>query len=155
MGHLADAAAVVETPFEAENLKIPENFEKITYLTQTTLSPDDVENIVATLAKRFPRLKHPSKSCVCYATLDRQLAVKELSEKCDTILVIGSPESSNSNRLREVAEKAGAKAYLIGSPQEIPNDILHSNDPIGVTAGASAPEILVSEVISALNLPRL
>jgi 4-hydroxy-3-methylbut-2-enyl diphosphate reductase len=151
LGHLAGAAAVVENNSEAEAITIPGDHEKITYLTQTTLSPDDVESIVAILAKRFPKLKHPSKNCVCYATLDRQRAVRELAAKCDTILVIGSPESSNSNRLKEVAEKSGAQAYLIDSPQEIPNEILNSNAPIGVTAGASAPEVLVSEVITALS----
>lgn len=152
LGHLAGSAAVIETTFDAETLTIPEHHEKITYLTQTTLSPDDVDDIVKTLALRFPKLRHPSKSCVCYATLDRQRAVKELAAKCATILVIGSPESSNSNRLREVAAKAGAKAYLIGSPREIPSEVLNStDDAIGVTAGASAPEVLVSEVISALG----
>ena len=151
VGHLGSAAVVVETPQEAENVTIPLELTQTTYLTQTTWSPDEVQEIVGILERKLPTLRPPSKSCVCYATLERQRAVRALAETCEVILVIGSPESSNSNRLREVAEKAGAEAYLIRSSNEIPTSVLNSFATVGVTAGASAPEFLVSEVVEKLK----
>ena len=147
LGHLGGDGIVIENVNDAELLTLSPENEKITYLTQTTLSPDDVREIVDVLEKKYTNLKKPSRNDICYATLDRQSAVKELAKECDIILVIGSSESSNSNRLKEVAELAGAKAYLINSYKDIPEKVLNQNANIGVSAGASAPEILVEEVL--------
>jgi 4-hydroxy-3-methylbut-2-enyl diphosphate reductase len=115
------------------------------------LSPDDVKSIVSALEERFPNLKNPDRHDVCYATLERQKAVRDMAEECDVILVLGSPESSNSNRLKEVANFAGAEAYLINSYKDIPENVLAGDMSIGVTAGASAPEVLVEEVLECLR----
>jgi 4-hydroxy-3-methylbut-2-en-1-yl diphosphate reductase len=147
LGHLGDDAIVIESVEDAANFAIPEEIEKITYLTQTTLSPEDVEEITAILKERLPLLECQSKNDICYATLERQVAIKKLAEKCDTILVLGSPESSNSNRLTQAAINAGAKAYLIDSCADIPDSVFKSAGNIGVTAGASAPEILVKQTV--------
>jgi 4-hydroxy-3-methylbut-2-enyl diphosphate reductase len=151
LGHLGGEGVVVEDEDDARSLDFPADTEKITYLTQTTLSPDDVSDIVKILEEKFPNLEEPSRHDICYATLERQKAVKELAEKCDVILVIGSVESSNSNRLKEVAEQYGVEAYLINSYKDIPEKVLKQSGNIGVTAGASAPEILVEEVVECLE----
>lgn len=151
LGHLDGDAIVVESVEDVKNLAIPEEIEKITYLTQTTLSPEDVEDITEILKKRFSNLESQGKNDICYATLERQVAVKKLAEKCDTIFVLGSHESSNSNRLMKVAKRAGAKAYLIDSHTDIPDSVLKSAINIGITAGASAPEILVQQVVEYLQ----
>ena len=152
LGHLGGEGVVIEDEDDARSLDLPGDTEKITYLTQTTLSPDDVSDIVKVLEEKFPNLEEPSRHDICYATLERQKAVKELAEKCDVILVIGSAESSNSNRLKEVAEQYGVEAYLINSYNDIPAKVLSQSGTIGVTAGASAPEILVKEVVEKLSL---
>lgn len=151
LGHLGGDAIVIESVKDAETFPLPETIDKVTYLTQTTLSPEDVEDITAALKKRLPQLECSAKNDICYATLERQEAIKKLAEKCDTILVIGSPESSNSNRLTQAAIKAGAQAYLIDSFADIPESVLESAGNIGITAGASAPEILVQQTMDFLQ----
>ncbi len=121
------------------------------YVTQTTLSVDDTEGIVALLRARFPGIQGPKKSDICYATQNRQDAAKDLANRCELVLVVGSPNSSNSNRLREIAEKQGTRAFLIDGPEDIRRDWLEGVGQIGVTAGASAPEILVERVIERLR----
>jgi 4-hydroxy-3-methylbut-2-enyl diphosphate reductase len=151
LGHLGGEGVVIESVDDVKLLSIPSATAKITYLTQTTLSPDDVKSIVSALEERFPNLKNPDRHDVCYATLERQKAVRDMAEECDVILVLGSPESSNSNRLKEVANFAGAEAYLINSYKDIPENVLAGDMSIGVTAGASAPEVLVEEVLECLR----
>jgi 4-hydroxy-3-methylbut-2-enyl diphosphate reductase len=124
---------------------------ELAYVTQTTLSVDDTARIVAALRQRFPAIQGPRKDDICYATQNRQDAVKELSGHCELLLVVGSRSSSNSNRLRELAEKAGTPAWLIDGPADIDPAWLADKTAIGVTAGASAPEVLVQQVIDRLR----
>ncbi len=125
--------------------------EKLAYVSQTTLSIDDTATIIAELKKRFPDIVEPKKADICYATTNRQTAVRKLAEKASLIIVVGSPNSSNSNRLREMAEKNGAIAYMVDNASQIDSGWLKGHDTIGITAGASAPEILVQEVIARLR----
>ena len=150
MGHLEGEAIVIESLEDVQLIELPEECKKITYLTQTTLSPNDVKDIVDLLLKKFPYLEIPEKSDICYATLERQEAIKELARKCDIVLVIGSKDSSNSKQLAKVAETMGANTFLIDSFRDIPRDILLKKSNIAITAGASAPEILVTETIEFL-----
>ena len=141
---------LIETPQDVAKLNI-KNPHKIGYVTQTTLSIDDTVEVIATLRKRFPKITGQKKDDICYATQNRQDAVKELAGECDLILVVGSPNSSNSNRLRELAEKQGRTSYLIDGADDINPEWLHGVDVIGVTAGASAPEVVVADVIKRLQ----
>lgn len=125
--------------------------EHLAYVTQTTLSVDDAATVVAALRQRFPAIQGPRKDDICYATQNRQDAVKRLAAQCDVVLVVGSPNSSNSNRLREVAERNGARAYLVDTANEICEAWLAGAGTVGVTAGASAPEVLVEQVIDYLK----
>lgn len=125
--------------------------EKLAYVSQTTLSVDDTAAIIAALRARFPRIRGPRKDDICYATQNRQDAVKKLAQTCDAVLVVGSPNSSNSNRLREIAERCGADAYLIDGPADIPAHLLAAAMRVGITAGASAPEELVAAVARRLG----
>ena len=124
--------------------------EHLAFVTQTTLSMDDTAEIVATLRQRFPGLATPRHEDICYATQNRQDAVKKLLEHCDVLLVVGSRSSSNSNRLRELADRAGVPGYLIDGPQDLRAEWLEGKRAIGVTAGASAPEVLVRQVLEQL-----
>ena len=124
--------------------------DKLFYVTQTTLSIDDTKRIIEALRQKFPQIEGPRKDDICYATQNRQDAVKRLAADCQVLLVVGSPNSSNSNRLRELGERMGAKAFLIDSAAEIQTAWLAGVNNVGVTAGASAPEILVREVIKKL-----
>jgi len=124
--------------------------EHLAYVTQTTLSVDDTAAIVRALQARFPKIRGPKKSDICYATQNRQDAVKDLARHCDLVLVVGSPNSSNSNRLREIAEKIGTRAHLIDGADDIRQEWLAEAPRVGVTAGASAPEVLVERVIQRL-----
>ncbi|HUM95000.1 MAG TPA: 4-hydroxy-3-methylbut-2-enyl diphosphate reductase [Candidatus Competibacter sp.] len=141
---------LVETVNDVRKLAVRDPAE-LAYVTQTTLSVDDTVQIVETLRKRFPAIQGPRKDDICYATQNRQDAVKELSEQCELLLVVGSRNSSNSNRLRELAEKEGTPAYLIDGPEDINPIWLAGKSAIGVTAGASAPELLVQQVIDRLR----
>ena len=127
------------------------NPDKLSYVTQTTLSMDDTAKVIDALRQRFPNIKGPRKDDICYATQNRQDAVKQLAGDCDLMLVVGSPNSSNSNRLRELAERMGAEAYLLDGVDDIDPRWLEGKSRIGVTAGASAPEILVKEVLEGLR----
>ena len=123
---------------------------RLAYVTQTTLSMDDTALVINALRKKFPLIQGPRKDDICYATQNRQDAVKQLAIETDLVLVVGSVASSNSNRLRELAERCGCRAYLIDGPQDIDAEWLKDTQSIGVTAGASAPEILVTDVINRL-----
>ncbi|MCL4122081.1 UNVERIFIED_CONTAM: hypothetical protein GTU68_010555 [Idotea baltica] len=125
--------------------------ESLAYVTQTTLSIDDTSRVIDALRKRFPAIQGPKKDDICYATQNRQDAVKQLALECDLVLVVGSPNSSNSNRLRELAERCGATAFLIDSASDISAGWLNGKNAVGVTAGASAPEVLVKDVVDALK----
>ena len=128
------------------------NDKKISYVTQTTLSVDDTKDIIKILKERFPEIKEPAKEDICYATTNRQMAVKNIAKKCDLFFVIGSRNSSNSVRLVEVAKKSGCEnAHLIHSESEIPYDEIEKFNTIGISSGASAPEILVENFINALK----
>ena len=141
---------LVETPEDVATLEVndPDN---LAYVTQTTLSIDDTQAIVDALQRRFPNIVGPKKEDICYATQNRQDAVKKLARKCDVVLVVGSPNSSNSNRLREIAEKLGKPAYLLDDAAHLQRRWVEKANTVGVTAGASAPEILVQQVIARLK----
>lgn len=124
--------------------------DKLSYVTQTTLSVDDTAKVIDTLRARYPNIEGPRKNDICYATQNRQDAVKTLAAKCDLVLVVGSPNSSNSNRLRELSERMGVEAYLLDGADDIDPAWLQGKSCIGVTAGASAPEVLVQEVLDGL-----
>jgi len=140
---------LVERPEDVERLKVHDP-EKLAYVTQTTLSVDDAAAVVEALRARFPAILGPKKDDICYATQNRQDAVKELADTADVVLVVGSPNSSNSNRLREVAERLGTPAHLIDSAAEMERGWFEGVNCVGLTAGASAPEVLVEEVIKTL-----
>lgn len=141
---------LVETPEDVWRLPVRQP-DELAYVTQTTLSVDDAARVIAALRERFPRIQGPKKDDICYATQNRQDAVRALSRRCDLMLVVGSRNSSNSNRLRELAKKENTPAFLIDGPEDIQPDWLVGRETIGVTAGASAPELLVSQVIQRLQ----
>ncbi len=151
MGQVTDHIHLIENEAEIENLTIPRDIEKIAVVTQTTLSVDETKSIIAKLMQVFSNLRLPKNEDICYATQNRQDAVKEMAEYCDVVLVIGSKNSSNSNRLKELAENLGVKAYLIDFDYEIQSEWLNDASTVGVTAGASAPEVLVEGVIKRLQ----
>jgi len=150
MGQVPDGAMLlVETAAQAEMVQ-PADPAKVAYVTQTTLSVDDTAGIIAVLKRRFPAIHGPAKEDICYATTNRQLAVKEMAPGCDAVLVIGAPNSSNSKRLVEVAHRSGCdRAVLVQRASDIDWDALSGIRRLGITAGASAPEVLVEEVIEA------
>ena len=141
---------LISEPEDVADLQVKDE-NKLAYVTQTTLSVDDTRDVIVALQQRFPNLEGPKREDICYATSNRQEAVKALADQSDVVLVIGSKNSSNSNRLREVAERAGCRAYLIDGAEDIESDWLSSDDRIGISAGASAPEILVQQVIAWLE----
>ncbi|HEY0027741.1 MAG TPA: 4-hydroxy-3-methylbut-2-enyl diphosphate reductase [Allosphingosinicella sp.] len=141
---------LIETAADAETI-LPADPDNLAFLTQTTLSVDDTREIVAVLHRRFPLIKAPRGEDICYATSNRQTAVKEMAVDCDAVLVIGSPKSSNSLRLVEVAEREGVRSQLIGRATDIDLAWLEGVDTLGITAGASAPETLVREVVDFLS----
>jgi len=141
---------LVESVADVSRLKV-ENPEKLSYVTQTTLSMDDTAKIIAALVIRFPTIQGPRKEDICYATQNRQDAVKQLALECDLLLVVGSPNSSNSNRLKELAERLGCDSYLIDGVDDINPVWLEDRLRLGITAGASAPEVLVQQVVERLQ----
>lgn len=141
---------LVETPEDVANLQV-KNPDALCFSSQTTLSVDDTADVIDALRARFPNIDGPRKDDICYATQNRQDAVRQLAHEAKVVLVVGSKNSSNSNRLRELAEKLGAKAYLIDNAADIDQSWLAEVEAVGVTAGASAPEILVQEVIAQLK----
>ena len=150
MGQGGEGMYLVETAGDVAALCV-KNPEKLAYVTQTTLSVDDATQVIDALKQRFPNIVGPKKDDICYATQNRQDAVKTLARTADIVLVVGSKNSSNSNRLREVAEIHGARAYLIDDSSQIDPSWLDDTTKIGITAGASAPEVLVKEVIDKLT----
>jgi 4-hydroxy-3-methylbut-2-en-1-yl diphosphate reductase len=151
MGQSRDGMYLVETPEDVRSLKVSTP-EKLSFVTQTTLSVDDASVVIAALKEQFPEVQGPKKDDICYATQNRQDAVKTLSGQCDVVIVVGSPNSSNSRRLKEVAIARGVAGYLIDGPEEIEAGWLEGKQRIGVTAGASAPEILVQRVVDRIRL---
>lgn len=141
---------LVETAKDVLNLKV-KNADKLAFVTQTTLSVDDAATVIDALRARFPKIDGPRKDDICYATQNRQDAVKNLSQQCDLVLVVGSVNSSNSNRLRELADKLNTPAHLIDNADDIAPEWLNGKQTIGLTAGASAPEILVQQVVERLK----
>src|SRR5215210_2018099 len=143
MGQAASGMHLVETPEDVVALK-PRDASRLAYVTQTTLSVDDAATIVAALRARFPSIRGPKRDDICYATQNRQDAVKFMAPQVDVVIVVGSPNSSNSNRLREVATNMGVDAYMVDSPADLRPEWLEGKPRVGVTAGASAPEVLVN-----------
>lgn len=141
---------LVENEKDVLTLQV-KNPQQLAYVTQTTLSMDDTSKVIDALRAKFPEIKGPKKNDICYATQNRQDAVKTLAKECDIVLVVGSPNSSNSNRLKELAERKGTKAYLIDGAEDLKQDWFQATNTIGITAGASAPEVLVQEVIKQLQ----
>ena len=150
MGQIADKMLLVETANDVANLSV-KNPEKLAFVSQTTLSVDETADIVAALRQKFPQIISPNKDDICYATQNRQDAVKALADTCDLVIVVGSPNSSNSNRLRETAAKRGVLAVMIDNVSELDTALLSGKNHIGITAGASAPEILVQELVALLQ----
>jgi 4-hydroxy-3-methylbut-2-enyl diphosphate reductase len=150
MGQSDTGMHLVETVGDVAGLAV-RNPDKLAYVTQTTLSVDDARQIVAALRARFPAIRGPKQDDICYATQNRQDAVKFMAPKCDVVIVVGSPNSSNSNRLREVAEHMGAQSHMVDSAQELRPEWIEGRRRVGVTAGASAPEVLVQEVLEKLR----
>ena len=150
LGQAEGRIHLVETPEDVANLVV-ENPDSLALVTQTTLSVDDASQVTAALKARFPNIVEPKKSDICYATQNRQDAVKMMAPECDVFFVVGSINSSNSNRLREVAERLGCPSYLVDGPECINPQWLEGAQRIGITAGASAPEVLVQDVLSRLK----
>lgn len=150
MGQSGGGMYLVENVADVADLHVGDP-AKLAYVTQTTLSVDDAEAIVSALRQRFPEIVGPKKDDICYATQNRQDAVKQLADVCEVVIVVGSPNSSNSNRLREVARLRGVDAYMVDRAVEVRAEWFAGKGKIGVTAGASAPEVLVKEVIDAIR----
>ena len=150
MGQAEDGMYLVETPDDVTTIQVNDP-DRLSYVTQTTLSVDDTARVIDALRQRFPNIIGPKKDDICYATQNRQDAVKDLAKTCDVVLVVGSVNSSNSNRLRELAEKQGIPGYLIDGPEDLNQDWFNADSTIGITAGASAPEVLVRQVIDKLK----
>ncbi|HRI91992.1 4-hydroxy-3-methylbut-2-enyl diphosphate reductase [Accumulibacter sp.] len=150
MGQSGDGMYLVETVADARQLQV-RTPARLAYVTQTTLSIDDAAQVIAALRERFPAIIGPKKDDICYATQNRQDAVKQLARESDVVVVVGSESSSNSNRLREVAELIGSRAYLVDHAEHIDDAWLSGANRVGVTAGASAPEVLVQSVVDRLS----
>jgi 4-hydroxy-3-methylbut-2-en-1-yl diphosphate reductase len=150
MGQSEQGMYLVESPEDVAKLKVTDA-DKLAYVTQTTLSVDDAQQTIDALRLRFPSIVGPKKDDICYATQNRQDSVKTLAKQCDVVIVVGSPNSSNSNRLREVAQNQGIPAYMVDNAGELKPDWLAGKARVGITAGASAPEVLVQAVIDKLK----
>ncbi|MFQ5995798.1 MAG: 4-hydroxy-3-methylbut-2-enyl diphosphate reductase [Acidiferrobacterales bacterium] len=150
LGQAQEGIYLIETPDDVEHLEVKDP-EDLAFVTQTTLSMDDTARVIDALRRRFPKIRGPRKEDICYATQNRQDAVKELARYCQVVLVVGSSNSSNANRLREVAESLGARGYLIDGPQDLKREWLDGASEIGVSAGASTPEVLVQRVVARLR----
>ena len=150
MGQLNEGIYLVEDVADVERVQVAQA-EKLAVVTQTTLSVDDAAEILAAVKRRFPQVREPKQQDICYATQNRQDAVKVLAPKVDVLVVVGSPTSSNSNRLRELAERLGTDAYMVDAPEDLKAEWFEGKRRVGLTAGASAPEILVEHVIDRLR----
>ncbi|WP_029147760.1 4-hydroxy-3-methylbut-2-enyl diphosphate reductase [Methylophilus sp. 5] len=150
MGQSEAGMHLVETPDDVTALQVADP-DKLAYVTQTTLSVDDATQVINALKVRFPNIKAPKSDDICYATQNRQDAVKIMAKDCDLVIIVGSPNSSNSNRLREVAKNQGVEAYMVDNASLLQAEWLTGKRKVGISAGASAPEVLVKEVITALQ----
>lgn len=150
MGQSEAGMHLVETPADVNTLQVVDA-DKLAFVTQTTLSVDDATQVIDALKARFPNIKAPKSDDICYATQNRQDAVKIMAKDCDLVIIVGSPNSSNSNRLREVAKNQGVEAYMVDNASHLKAEWLQGKKKIGISAGASAPEVLVKEVIAALQ----
>jgi 4-hydroxy-3-methylbut-2-enyl diphosphate reductase len=150
MGQSDSGMYLVETPEDVDTLQVTDP-SKLSYVTQTTLSIDDAAAIVEALKRKFPEIQGPRSDSICYATQNRQDAVKIMAKDCDLVIVVGSPNSSNSNRLREVAQNQGVEAYMVDNASHLKPEWIVGKQHIGISAGASAPEVLVQEVIAKLQ----
>jgi len=148
-GEAPDVTTIVESPNDVDNLEYTQD-QKLFYITQTTLSLDDVKEITDALMKKYPQIETLPSSSICYATTNRQMALREITDQTDLVLVVGDPKSSNSNRLREVAATRGVASYLINNEKEILPEWFHNVKTIGLTAGASTPEEIVQACIETL-----
>jgi 4-hydroxy-3-methylbut-2-enyl diphosphate reductase len=150
MGQLNEGIYLVEDVADVDRIQPPQS-DKLAVVTQTTLSVDDAAEILAAVKRRFPSVREPKQQDICYATQNRQDAVKVLAPQVDVLIVVGSPTSSNSNRLRELGERLGAHAYMVDQPEDLKPEWLEGKRRVGLTAGASAPDILVQQVITRLK----
>jgi 4-hydroxy-3-methylbut-2-enyl diphosphate reductase len=150
MGQSAGGMYLVEKPEDVPQLGVKDG-KNLAFVTQTTLSVDDAQQTINALKARFPAIVGPKKDDICYATQNRQDAVKTLARQCEVVIVVGSPNSSNSNRLREVAQQQGVSAYMVDNASELKPEWVAGKSVVGVTAGASAPEVLVQQVVEKLR----
>ena len=150
MGQLHDGIYLVEDVKDVERVQL-NNPERVAVVTQTTLSVDETSEIVAALKARFPEIREPKKQDICYATQNRQDAVKFMAPQVEVVIVVGSPNSSNSNRLRELAERLGVPAYMVDAPEQVRPEWVAGKRRIGLTAGASAPEALAQSIVERLR----
>ena len=150
MGQVVDRIHLVQEIADVDTLHFPENTH-VAYVTQTTLSIDETRDIIAALEIRFPQIQHPKKQDICYATQNRQDAVKELVPMVDVVIVVGSPNSSNSNRLRELGQRLGVRSYLVDHPDQLKRAWFEGQKRVGLTAGASAPESLTQEILDRIR----
>ena len=150
MGQLTEGIYLVEDVADVATVQVAQT-EKLAVVTQTTLSVDDAAEILGAVKRRFPKVREPKQQDICYATQNRQDAVKVLAPTVDIVIVVGSPTSSNSNRLRELAQRLGTEAYMVDSPEDLKAEWFEGKHSVGLTAGASAPEILVQQVIARLR----
>jgi 4-hydroxy-3-methylbut-2-enyl diphosphate reductase len=150
VGQSTSGITLIETMEDVARLEVRDP-ARLAYVTQTTLSVDDAQRIVAALRARFPQIRGPKRDDICYATQNRQDAVKFMAPQCDVVIVVGSPNSSNSNRLREVAQNMGVEAYMVDSAADLKPEWIAGKKRIGVTAGASAPEVLVEQLVGRLK----
>ena len=150
MGQVVDHIHLVQEIADVDALYFPENTQ-VAYVTQTTLSIDETRDIIAALEIRFPQIQHPKKQDICYATQNRQDAVKELVPMVDVVIVVGSPNSSNSNRLRELGQRLGVRSYLVDHPDQLKRAWFEGQKRVGLTAGASAPESLTQEILDRIR----
>ncbi|ALD91432.1 4-hydroxy-3-methylbut-2-enyl diphosphate reductase [Cupriavidus gilardii] len=150
MGQADGGMLLVESPADVQTLQVADP-TRLAYVTQTTLSVDETEEIVAALKARFPAIREPKKQDICYATQNRQDAVKFMAPQVDVVIVVGSPNSSNSNRLRELAERLGVPSYMVDAPEQVRPEWIAGKRRIGLTAGASAPEALAQSIVDRLR----
>ena len=150
MGQLSEGIYLVEDEADVERVAVLDP-SKLAVVTQTTLSVDDAAAILAAIKRRFPQVREPKQQDICYATQNRQDAIKLMAPQVDVVIVVGSPTSSNSNRLRELAERLGTPAYMVDCPDDLQESWLENKHRVGLTAGASAPDVLVQQVIERLK----
>jgi 4-hydroxy-3-methylbut-2-enyl diphosphate reductase len=150
MGEIPGQISLVEDVDAVEHVAVPDP-ERVAVITQTTLSVDETRDIMEAVRRKFPNVRTPARDDICYATQNRQDAVRELASRCDVMIVVGSPNSSNSLRLRELAQQLGARAYLVDHPEQVQREWVDGAERVGVTAGASSPENLTQAIVARLR----